>query len=149
MELDEPPVVDDAVDHGGCHLVVPEHRSPPTELQVRGDRHRLSLVGVGEGLEEKLRPVRIDREEPELVDDEQAGAPDEGGLPVELPASCAPLGTVRISVANPSPSSFPGGLAKVTVRENYTARAAPPRSPERGPLAQTVQLFVLAAPSSW
>ena len=28
-ELDEPPVVDDAVDHGGGHLVVPEHR-PPT-----------------------------------------------------------------------------------------------------------------------
>ena len=28
-ELDEPPMVDDAVDHGGDHLVVPEHR-PPT-----------------------------------------------------------------------------------------------------------------------
>ena len=25
-ELDEPPVVDDAVDQGGGHLVVPEHR---------------------------------------------------------------------------------------------------------------------------
>ena len=25
-ELDEPPVVDDAADHGGGHLVVPEHR---------------------------------------------------------------------------------------------------------------------------
>ena len=33
-ELDEPPVVDDAVDHGGGHLVVPEHRPPPAELQV-------------------------------------------------------------------------------------------------------------------
>ena len=28
-ELDEPPVVDDAVDHGGGHLVVAEHRPPP------------------------------------------------------------------------------------------------------------------------
>lgn len=30
-ELDEPPVVDDAVYDGG-HLVVAEHRSPPAEL---------------------------------------------------------------------------------------------------------------------
>ena len=38
--LDEPPVVDDAVDHGRRHLVVYEHRAPPVELQVRGDDHR-------------------------------------------------------------------------------------------------------------
>lgn len=54
-ELDEPPVVDDAVDHGGGHLVVPEHRPPPAELQVRGDDHRLPLVCVGEDLEEQPR----------------------------------------------------------------------------------------------
>ena len=41
-ELDESPVVDDAVYDGG-HLVVAEH-------QVRGDHHRLPLVGVGEDL---------------------------------------------------------------------------------------------------
>ena len=46
-ELDEPPMVDDAVNHGGDHLVVPEHRPPPAELQVRGDYHRLPLVGGG------------------------------------------------------------------------------------------------------
>ena len=56
-ELDEPPVVDDAVDHGGGHLVVPEHRPPPAELQVRGDYHRLPLVCVGEDLEEQPRAV--------------------------------------------------------------------------------------------
>ena len=72
-ELDEPPVVDDAVDHGGGHLVVPEHRPPPAELQVRGDYHRLPLVCVGEDLEEQPRPFRVEREKPELVDDEQAG----------------------------------------------------------------------------
>ena len=71
-ELDEPPVVDNAVDHGGSHPVVPEHRSPPAELQVRDDHHRLPLVGVGEDLEEEPRPVRVEREEPEFVDDEQA-----------------------------------------------------------------------------
>lgn len=48
-ELDESPVVDDAVYDGG-HLVVAEHQSPPAELQVRGDHHRLPLVGVGEDL---------------------------------------------------------------------------------------------------
>ena len=84
-ELDEPPVVDDAVDHGGGHLVVPEHRPPPAELQIRGDHHRLSLVCVGEDLEEQPRPVRVEREEPELVDDEQAGLADKRGLPVEPP----------------------------------------------------------------
>lgn len=38
-KLDEPPAVDDAVNHGSGHLVVPEHRSPPVELQVRGNHH--------------------------------------------------------------------------------------------------------------
>lgn len=77
--------MDDAVDHGGGHLVVPEHRSPPAELQIRGDYHRLSLVCVGEDLEEQPRPVRVEREKPELIDDEQASLADERGLPVELP----------------------------------------------------------------
>lgn len=34
-----------------------EHRSPPAELQVRGDHHRLPLVGVDEDLEEEPRAV--------------------------------------------------------------------------------------------
>lgn len=66
-ELDEPPVVDDAVDHGGGHPVVPEHRPPPAELQVRGDYHRLPLVCVREDLEEQPRPVRVEREKPGLA----------------------------------------------------------------------------------
>lgn len=55
-EMDEPPVVDDAVYDGG-HLVVAEYQSPPAELQVRGDHHRLPLVGVDEDLEEGPRAV--------------------------------------------------------------------------------------------
>lgn len=94
-ELGEPPVVDDAVDQGGGHLVVPEHRPTSAELQVRGEYHRLPLVCVGEDLEEQSHPVRVEREKPELVDDEQAGLADERDLPVESP------GTVHISVANP------------------------------------------------
>ena len=60
-QLDEPPVVDDAVYDGG-HLVATEHRFPPAELQVRGDHHRLPLVGVGEDLEEEPRAVRVERQ---------------------------------------------------------------------------------------
>ncbi len=64
-ELDEPPVVDDAVDHGGGHPVVPEHRPPPAEPQIRGDRCRPRLVGASEDPEERLRPARVEREKPE------------------------------------------------------------------------------------
>ncbi len=84
-ELDEPPVVDDPVDHRRGHLVISEHRAPPAELQVRGDDHRLPLVGVGEHLEEQPRAVGVQRQEAELVDDEQPRAADERGLAVEAP----------------------------------------------------------------
>ena len=84
-ELDEPPVVDDPVDHGRRHLVVAEHRAPPADLQVRGDGHRLPLVGVGEHLEERPRAVGVQRREAEFVDDEQPRAADERGLPVGAP----------------------------------------------------------------
>ena len=52
-ELDEPAVVDEPVDHRRRHLVVAEHRAPAAELEVRGDDHRLALVGVREHLEEQ------------------------------------------------------------------------------------------------
>ena len=82
-ELDEPAVVDYAVDYGRRHLVVAEDRAPPAELEVRRDHHRLGLVGVGEDLEDQPGAVGVQRQEPELVDDEQAGAADLRGLPVE------------------------------------------------------------------
>ena len=63
----------------------PNTDPPPAELQVRGDHHRLRLVGGGEDLEEQPRPVRVEREKPELVYDEQASLADERGLPVEPP----------------------------------------------------------------
>ena len=62
-QLDEPPVVDDAVYDGG-HLVVAEHRSPPAELQVRGDHHRLPLVGRSAKIwKRSLAPSRIERQD--------------------------------------------------------------------------------------
>ena len=36
----------------------PNTDPPPAELQVRGDYHRLPLVGVGEDLEQQPRPAR-------------------------------------------------------------------------------------------
>ena len=72
-ELDEPPVVDDAVDHGGGHPAVPEHRPLPAEPRVRGDRRRLPLVGVGKDLEQQPRPARRRPGEPELADEPPRG----------------------------------------------------------------------------
>ena len=77
--------MDDGIDHGRRHLVIAEHHAPPAELQVRGDDHRLPLVGVGEHLEEQPHAVGVQRQEAELVDGEQPRAADERGLAVEAP----------------------------------------------------------------
>lgn len=42
------PVIADAVDRGGGHLVVPDHHFSPTELQVHSAHSRPSLVDIGE-----------------------------------------------------------------------------------------------------
>lgn len=59
-------MVHNPVDHGGGHLVVPEH------------------------LEEESHPVRVERQNPELVDHEQSDPFDERLLPVELPPVAGP-----------------------------------------------------------
>ena len=63
-KLHEPAVVDNSVDDGGGHLVVPEDPSPAGELEVRGDDHALPLVGVGEDLEDETRAVGVERQNP-------------------------------------------------------------------------------------
>jgi len=50
--------------------------SPPAELEVRRDHHRLGLVGVGEDPEDQPSAVGVQRQGPELVDDGRAGAAD-------------------------------------------------------------------------
>ena len=47
----------------------PNTDPPPAELQVRGDYHRLPLVGVGEDLEQQPRPARRRPGEPEPLDE--------------------------------------------------------------------------------
>lgn len=76
-------MVHHAVDHGGRHLVVAEDLAPPRELEVGRDHHRLPLVGLRDHLEQQARPVDVERQEPQLVDDEHAGPAYLGELAVE------------------------------------------------------------------
>lgn len=62
-ELEEPAVVDDAVDHGRGHLVVAEDGPPPRELQVGREDDGLRLVGLRDHLEEQPGPVDGSRAE--------------------------------------------------------------------------------------
>lgn len=118
-QLDEPPVVDDAVYDGG-HLVVAEHRSPPAELQVRGDHHRLPLVGVGEDLEEEPRAVphraagRAMRPL-EVVDEQRPGRyPTAHGLPharrAGLPVAADDSDVVLVDVDGDADAQLLAGL---------------------------------------
>jgi len=61
-------VVDDAVDDGGCHVVVTEHGSPSGELEVRGDDQAAFLVTVGDDLEQEPGPLSIDGQISEFID---------------------------------------------------------------------------------
>ena len=83
LELQQPPMVDDAVDHGRRHLVVAEDGAPPRELEVRGENDGLPLVCLRDHLEQQPRPVGVERKEPQLVYDQEVRLPDLGELPVE------------------------------------------------------------------
>ena len=76
-------MVDDAVDHGRRHLVVAEDLAPPRELEVGRDHHGLPLVGPRHHLEQQARPVDVERQEAQLVDDEHARPSYLGELAVE------------------------------------------------------------------
>ena len=53
-EPDDPSVVHDAVDDRGGHVAVAERLAPPSELQVRGEHHAPSFVGIRDDLEQGL-----------------------------------------------------------------------------------------------
>lgn len=71
VELDEPAVVHDAVDERGGELVVAEHDSPFGELDVGGDHQAPLLVAVAQHLEQQPRPLPVERDVSELVDDDE------------------------------------------------------------------------------
>ena len=61
-------MVDQPVDDGSSHVVVPEHRSPAGELQIGGDDHAALFIAVGDDLEQQRRTLGVDREVTQLVD---------------------------------------------------------------------------------
>ena len=53
-EPDDPSVMHDTIDDRGGHVSVAEHLAPPSELQVRGEHHAPSFVGIRDDLEQGL-----------------------------------------------------------------------------------------------
>lgn len=58
-EPEQPAVVDGAVYHGRRHLVAPEDRALPGELEVGHEDDGLALVGLADHLEEQPRAVGV------------------------------------------------------------------------------------------
>lgn len=88
VELDEPAVVHDAVDERGGELVVAEHDAPFGELDVGGDHRAPLLVAIAQHLEQQPRPLPVERNVAELVDDDEPRPRDvlQQGLQAALPA---------------------------------------------------------------
>lgn len=52
-------MVDQAVNHGGGHLLVGEYTSPLAELDVGGEDEALALIRAGDDAEKQLRPLLV------------------------------------------------------------------------------------------
>ncbi len=71
-------VVGEAVDDGGCHVLVAEDGSPGDEGQVGGDGQGLGLVGLGNDLEQEAGSFSVDGQVAQLVDRGQVEASECG-----------------------------------------------------------------------
>ena len=78
-------MVNGPVDDRGSHLIIPEDLPPPGELKIRGVYDAAFLVRVSDHLEQQPRPLVIDREIPELVNDDQLVPTDLGQLLLQHP----------------------------------------------------------------
>jgi hypothetical protein len=58
--LQETSVVDDAINNGGCHVVVWRIRCPSGEFEVGGEDEAAILVGLGDDLEQQSGPIGVD-----------------------------------------------------------------------------------------
>ena len=67
------------------HLFVPKHGPPSGELKIRRVHDAALLVRVSDHLEQQPRPLVIDREIPELVNDDQLVPTDLGQLLLQHP----------------------------------------------------------------
>jgi len=67
--------VDDAVDHCGGDGLIAEDAAPAAEGQVRCQDQRGVFIATADELEEQVRGVLLERQVPDLVDDDQTVAP--------------------------------------------------------------------------
>lgn len=66
-ELDEPVVVQDAVDDGGSHLVVSEERPPTGGFEIGRDDYSLTLAGAGDGSKDRVQVAQSSVVNPTLL----------------------------------------------------------------------------------
>lgn len=74
-------MMDESIDHRRCDDIVSEVLSPPPERQVRRDQDRSLFIPGRDQLEEQTRRLSIERQRPQLINDQQPG--------VTRPVSCA------------------------------------------------------------
>lgn len=102
VELKQPAVMDDAVDHGRRQLAVPEHGAPFRELYVGGQHQADSLVTPRHHLKQKAGAVYVERHIAELVQNDEAVALDAFACGKEAPANSilfsvrAPVGSINL-----------------------------------------------------
>ncbi len=87
-------VVDQAVDHGGGHLLVGEDTAPFGELDVGGKYQALALVGVGDHPEQQLGAFLVHGDVSPFVQADEIGGGGGGprALPAHGPRQPVPLG---------------------------------------------------------
>ena len=61
-----------SVEDGGGDHAVAEHITPSTEALVARESHWHAFVATADELEEQVRPLALDRQIPDFVDDEQS-----------------------------------------------------------------------------
>lgn len=64
-------MVDQTVDHGGCHLRIGKQAAPFGEFQVSRQDETFAFITIGDDPEKQLRTVFIDRDVAPLIKDEQ------------------------------------------------------------------------------
>jgi len=81
--------MEEAVEDGGRHHGVAKYRSPLADRAIAGDQHAAPLVAPQDELKEQMRPIGLERQVTELVDDQQLGLAEMGEGSSSLPSLCA------------------------------------------------------------
>ena len=74
FDLDQRPMMNQAINHGGSKgIVVVKNSSPVPEGPVGGHHNGATFIPVGDDLEEQFRPLLVHGQIAKLVNNEQAG----------------------------------------------------------------------------